>query len=68
MKIFANHDYTISESLEYTLDGFVTSEPNFVDLMTQHKIEKNCSVDNTKSPNLELSIEQPNALFVEWLG
>ncbi len=68
MKIFTNNDYTISKPLDYTLDGFVILEPKFIDLMTQHRIEFFCSVDNTTSLNLELSIEQPNAMFAEWLG
>jgi hypothetical protein len=38
MKIFTNHDYIALESLDYTLNGFVTLEPNFIDMMTQHKI------------------------------
>jgi hypothetical protein len=33
MKIFKDHDYTVSQSLDYGLDTFVTLEQNFVDLM-----------------------------------
>jgi hypothetical protein len=34
MKIFTNHDYTFSQSLDYRSNKFITSEQNFVDLMT----------------------------------
>jgi hypothetical protein len=34
MKIFIDHDYTFSQSLDYRSNKFITSEQNFVDLMT----------------------------------
>jgi hypothetical protein len=34
MKKFKDHDYTISQSLDYGLNKFVTSKQNSVDLMT----------------------------------
>jgi hypothetical protein len=39
MTKFTDHDYTISRSLDYGLDKFVTSKQNFVDPMTQRKTE-----------------------------
>jgi hypothetical protein len=61
MKIFINHDYIVSQLLHYRLNKFVTIEQNFVNLMTQHKTEEVCSVDNTRSSDLKLSSKQPNA-------
>jgi len=34
MKMFIDHDYIVSKSLDYGLDRFVTSKQNYVDLMT----------------------------------
>ncbi len=68
MKIFTDHDYIVSQSLDYRSDKFVTLEQNFVDLMIQHKKEKVCSVDNTMSSDLELSSEQPSATFTKLIG
>jgi hypothetical protein len=34
MKMFTNHDYIVSQSLDYGLNRFVTSKQNYVDLMT----------------------------------
>jgi hypothetical protein len=33
MKIFIDHDYIVSQSLDYGLNKFVTLEQNFVDMM-----------------------------------
>jgi hypothetical protein len=57
MKIFRDHDYIVSQSLDYRSDKFVTLEQNFVDLMIQHRTKEVCSVDNTTSSDLELSLE-----------
>jgi hypothetical protein len=50
------------------LDRFVTSKPNFVDMMTQCGTEEVYSTTNTKSSNLKLLSEQPNATSIELLG
>jgi hypothetical protein len=57
MKIFRDHDYIVSQSLDYRLDKFVTLEQNFVDLMIQYRKEKVYTVDNTTSSDLKLSSE-----------
>jgi hypothetical protein len=49
MILFKDHDYTISQPIDYKLDTFLTLEQKFVNLMTQHMTEKICNVDNTKS-------------------
>jgi hypothetical protein len=67
MKKFTNHDYTISQSLDYGLDKFITSKQNFVDLMIQYIIEEVCSVDNTRSLDIEMSLEKPSAMSIEFL-
>ncbi len=36
--------------------------------MTQHRIEEVCNVDNTRSLDLELSLEQRNATFIKLLS
>jgi hypothetical protein len=35
--------------------------------MIQHGLEEVCNIDNTKSSNLELSLEQPNAASTKLL-
>jgi len=37
-------------------------------MMTQHRIKEVCSVDNTMSPNLELSSKKPSAMSIEFRG
>jgi hypothetical protein len=68
MIIFTNHNYIVSQSLDYRLDEHVTSEQNFIDLLTQHGIEEVCNVNSTRSSDLELSSKQPNATFSELLN
>jgi hypothetical protein len=34
MILLRNHDYIVSQPIDYRLNMFVTSEQNFVDLMT----------------------------------
>jgi hypothetical protein len=68
MILLRNHDYIVSQTMDYRLDMFVTSKQTFVDLMTQHMTNFFCNVDNTKSLELEVLLEEPNAIFVELLG
>jgi hypothetical protein len=68
MKIFTNRDSIVSHTLDYRSDKSVTLEQNFIDLMLQRKTLKVCSANNTKSSNLELSLEQPIAMSVELLS
>jgi hypothetical protein len=69
MKLFTkNCDYIISQSLDYGSIKFVTSEQNFADLMTQHRIEEVCSVNNIRSSDLQLSLEKPSAMSIKFLG
>jgi hypothetical protein len=68
MKIFTNHKYIVSKSMNYRSNKFVTSKQNFVDMMIPHKTKVVCSVYYTKSSNLELSLEQPNAISTKFLG
>jgi hypothetical protein len=57
MILLKDHNYTISQSLDYKADRQVTSKKTFVNMMTQHSIEGIYSVDNTRSSYLELSLE-----------
>jgi hypothetical protein len=68
MILLRDHNYKISQSLNYKSDRPITSKQNFVDLMTQHRIEEFCSVKNTKSSNLELLLEQLSATSTKLLG
>jgi hypothetical protein len=68
MILFRLCHYTVSQPTNYKLDMFVTWEQNFVNLMTQHKIEEICNVNNTMSLKLEVLLEEPSAIFVESLG
>jgi hypothetical protein len=68
MKILTDHDSIVSQPLDYRSNKSVTLEQNIIDLMFQRKTLKFCSVDNTKSSNLELSLEQPIAMSVELLS
>jgi hypothetical protein len=52
MKIFTNYDKTISQSLDYGSDKFVTLEQNSNNLVIQHRVEEVCSVNNTRSLDL----------------
>ncbi len=54
--------------MDYGSSMFVTSKRNFDDLMTQHRIEEVYNVDNTKSLDLELSLEKPIATFLKIIG
>jgi hypothetical protein len=49
MKIFIDHDYTISQSLNYRSNKFVTLKQNSSDLMIYYK---SYEVYNTRSPDL----------------
>jgi len=49
MILLKNHDYTISQPIDYRSNMFITSEQNFVNLMIQHMIEQICTVDNVRS-------------------
>jgi hypothetical protein len=68
MILLRDHNYIVSQSLDYKSHRHVTSKQNFIDMMTQHRIKKICSVNNTRSSYLKLSLKQPNATFTELLG
>jgi hypothetical protein len=68
MILLRNHDYIISQPINYRLNMFVTSKQNFVDLMTQRRIEEIYSVDNTRSLELEVLSKEPSALSTKLLG
>jgi hypothetical protein len=68
MKIFTNHDYTISQSLDYGSNMIITLKWNFVDIMIQHRTKEVYNVDNTRSLDLKLSLEKPFATSTEFLG
>jgi len=40
MKMFIDHDYIVSQSLDYGSHKFVILEQNSIDLMTQHRKKK----------------------------
>jgi len=44
------------------------SKQNFVDMMTQHRLKRICSVDNTRSLDSEMSSELPNASCTKFFG
>jgi hypothetical protein len=66
--MFTNYGYTISQSLDYRSDKFITSEQNSIDMMTYHGTKKICNLDNNKSSNLGLSLKQSSAPSIEFLG
>jgi hypothetical protein len=68
MILLRNHDYTISQPVDYKLDMFVISNQNSVNLMIQHKIEEIYNVDNTKSSKLEMLLKKPNVISTKLLG
>ncbi len=43
------------------------SHQNSIDLITQHKIKEVCNVNNTRSLNIEMSLEKPNAMSTKFL-
>jgi len=62
-EIFTDCDHTISQSLDYGSNKFVTLEQNFDDLMTEHKTQAICS-----SLDLELSLKKPSVTSTKFLG
>jgi len=62
MILLKDHDYKISQPIDYKLDMFVTLEQNFVDLMVQHMTKEICSVDNIKSSKLEVLLKELSAI------
>jgi len=52
----------ISHSFDYGSNNSITSKQNFIDLMTQHAIEKVYSVDNTRSLDSKMTLKKPNAI------
>jgi hypothetical protein len=68
MKFFTYHNYIVSHLLDYGLNRFVSSKQNFVNMMTQHRIEEIGSVDNIKSLDLEMSLKKPNATSTKFIG
>jgi hypothetical protein len=67
MKIFIDHDYIVSQSLDYGLDRSITLEQIFINLMIQHRVEEVYSVDNTRSLDLKLSSEKLSATSTKFL-
>jgi hypothetical protein len=55
MKIFSDYDYTISKSLDYRSNKFITLKQNSINVMTQHRTKEVYSVDNNESSYLTLS-------------
>jgi hypothetical protein len=68
MILLKNHDYTISQPVDYRLDMSITSKQNSIDLMIQHKAENIYNVDNTRSLELKVLLKKPSAIFAELLG
>jgi hypothetical protein len=68
MILFKNHDYIVSQPIDCRLNMFVTSKQNFVDLMTQCRIEEIYIVDNTRSLKLEVLSKKPSAISTKLLG
>jgi len=68
MKIFIDHDYIVSQSLDYGLDRSITLEQIFINLMIQHRVNEVYSVDNTRSLDLKLSSEILSATSTKFLG
>jgi hypothetical protein len=61
MNKYSDHDYVHSQLLDYGVDKLMMSSQNFVNLMIQYRLEGVCSVDSTRSSDLEMSSELPNA-------
>jgi hypothetical protein len=45
MILLRDHNYIVSQSLDYKSNMFMTSKQNFVDLMAQNGTKEICSVD-----------------------
>jgi hypothetical protein len=58
MILLRNHDYIISQLVDYRSDMSITLEQNYVNMMTLHKTIFFCSVDNAMSLELVL-LEEP---------
>jgi hypothetical protein len=55
MNKYVDHDYIISQLLDYGVDKLVMLEQNFVNLIIQHRPKGIYNVNNTKSSNLGIS-------------
>jgi hypothetical protein len=65
MVLLKNHEYIVSQRVDYRLHMYVTLEQNFVNLMTQHMTEIFYNANNTKSLELKVLLEKPNAIYAE---
>jgi hypothetical protein len=68
MNKYSNHDYINSQLLDCGVDKSLTSEQNYVDLMTPHRLERIYNLDNTMSSYSEMSSKLPSATSIEFLG
>lgn len=68
MILLKKHDYTISQPIDYTSNTFVKLEQNFIDLMTQHRIQQIYSVHNVRSLEEFVLSKEPNAISVKLLS
>ncbi len=49
MNKYLDHGYTVSQLLDSGVDKSLMLKQDFVDLMTEHRPKKICSVDYTRS-------------------
>jgi hypothetical protein len=68
MILLKNHEYKVSQPIHYRSDTSITSEQNFVDLMTQHMTEEIFSVDNDESSNQLVLSKEPSAISIDLLS
>jgi hypothetical protein len=52
MILLRDHNYTLSQSLDYKSGRLMTLEQNYVDLMIQHRTKELCNVDNNMTSDL----------------
>jgi hypothetical protein len=52
----------VSHSFDYGSNKSITSKQKFINLMTQHTIEKVYSVDNTRSLDSKMTLKKPSVI------
>jgi len=52
----------VSHSFDYGSNKSITSKQNFINLMTQHTIEKVYGVDNTRSLDSKMTLKKPSVI------
>ncbi len=68
MNKYSDHGYIVFQFLVCGVNKSLMSKQDYLDLMTQHRPQGICSVDYTKSLNLEMSSELFSAMSTNFFG